>query len=400
MKNTFIAKPTKAVQSENPQTNGSDPFVNKEMSQTQAKLKLQQMKDFLRKSDISTLSIERFMEEAELTEEKFQDLYSKASSRETIVLKRTANECWVNSYNEKLLIAWNGKIDFQPVFDAYSCIMYIFTYISKSERAMSKLLEAARKEAQEENVPLKTQMKKLGSAYLTHREVSVQEAVYRALSMPLKRFTREVIFIPAHPNCTRITLPLAKLHKQQEEGTDDPFQPNLVDKYLERPTTPEFKDMCLADFSSKYKILSAKNNSTNKKELAAKHLLKYGLGAVQQRKNNAIIRFPKFSRSKKSEDYHPVLLKLYLPHYKEQIKPVEFDTYEEFYEEGSVKVNKKIDIIMKNMLKILKQQKKHILKQVNLKMLGQIWLPTQNQIEERKRMRQRKHSLWMRMKTS
>ena len=87
MKNTFIAKPTKAVQSENPQTNGSDPFVNKEMSQTQAKLKLQQMKDFLRKSDISTLSIERFMEEAELTEEKFQDLYSKAWSRETIVLK-------------------------------------------------------------------------------------------------------------------------------------------------------------------------------------------------------------------------------------------------------------------------------------------------------------------------
>ena len=39
---------------------------------------------------------------------------------------------------------------------------------------------------------LKTQFRKIGSAFLDYREVSAQEAAYRILSMPL---SRSVVFV-------------------------------------------------------------------------------------------------------------------------------------------------------------------------------------------------------------
>ena len=46
---------------------------------------------------------------------------------------------------------------------------------------------------------LKQQMRKVGSAFLTHREVSAQEAVYRILSLPMKQLSRSVVFIDTNP---------------------------------------------------------------------------------------------------------------------------------------------------------------------------------------------------------
>ena len=42
---------------------------------------------------------------------------------------------------------------------------------------------------------IKTMLRRVGSVFLNHREVSAQEAVYRILSMPMKQFSREVFFV-------------------------------------------------------------------------------------------------------------------------------------------------------------------------------------------------------------
>ena len=39
---------------------------------------------------------------------------------------------------------------------------------------------------------LRTQLRKIGSAFLDHREVSAQETVYRLLSLPMKQLSRAV----------------------------------------------------------------------------------------------------------------------------------------------------------------------------------------------------------------
>ena len=63
--------------------------------------------------------------------------------------------------------------------------MYLASYIMKTERAKGELLKQVAAEARTDY--LKTQLRKVSSAFLTHREVSAQEAGYRLLSLPVEQ---------------------------------------------------------------------------------------------------------------------------------------------------------------------------------------------------------------------
>ena len=69
--------------------------------------------------------------------------------------------------------------------------MYVASYIMKTERSMGELLKRASAEARTDE--LKSQLRKVGSVFLTHREVSAQEAVCRILSLPVKQLSRSVV---------------------------------------------------------------------------------------------------------------------------------------------------------------------------------------------------------------
>lgn len=56
---------------------------------------------------------------------------------------------------------------------------------------MGEVLKRVAAEARTDE--LRTQLRKVGTAFLTHREVSAQEAVYRILSIPINI---SVVFIP------------------------------------------------------------------------------------------------------------------------------------------------------------------------------------------------------------
>lgn len=60
---------------------------------------------------------------------------------------------------------------------------------------MSALLDAASKEARNENLNLKKHVRHIGNILSNCVEVSAQEAVYLVLQMPLTRSSRDVVFI-------------------------------------------------------------------------------------------------------------------------------------------------------------------------------------------------------------
>ena len=70
-------------------------------------------------------------------------------------------------------------MDIQYVLNAYACVMYVDSYIMKTKKSMGELLKHVAAETRTKE--LKMQMRKVGSAFLTHREISAQEAVYRIL---------------------------------------------------------------------------------------------------------------------------------------------------------------------------------------------------------------------------
>ena len=81
----------------------------------------------------------------------------------------------VNNYNGPVMLAWQANMDLQYVLNAYACIMYVASYIMKIDRAMGVLLKHVASEARTEE--LKSQIRKVGSAFLTHIGVHKKQCI-------------------------------------------------------------------------------------------------------------------------------------------------------------------------------------------------------------------------------
>ena len=239
----------------------------------------------------------------------------------TVVLKREPTEMTINNYNPAILKAWKANMDIQYILDAYACVMYVTSYMMKSERAMGELLRHVSKECSGEDI--RTQLRKLGTTFLNHREVSAQEASFRILSMPMKKLSRKCVFINTSPQNERVnmTKPLASI-QELENDEEDVYLINLIDRYAARPD--HLENMCLAEFAANYDVKYSKTSeeendhtpNPQQQEKAQQRItinLKDGLGKMQKRSREAIIRFPKHNIEKDSEKYYRAKLMLYYP---------------------------------------------------------------------------------------
>ena len=98
-----------------------------------------------------------------------------------------------------VLSAWKANHDLQFILDPYACARYVVSYISKSQKGMSALLDQAIKEARQGNLDLKKQVRHIGNYFTNSVETSAQEAIYLTLHIPLARATRRIVFINTSP---------------------------------------------------------------------------------------------------------------------------------------------------------------------------------------------------------
>ena len=155
-------------------------------------------------SNPNDLTLDELLTKADVTLDHYLSSLKVSTKGSMVILKRKPNECTINNYNASVMLAWQANIDVQYILNAYACVMYVASYIMKTERAMGELLKQVAAEARTEE--LKMQMHKVGSAFLTHREVSAQEAVYRILSLPMKQLSRSVVYVDTNPKCERIAV--------------------------------------------------------------------------------------------------------------------------------------------------------------------------------------------------
>ncbi|XP_072565310.1 uncharacterized protein [Paramormyrops kingsleyae] len=300
---------------------------------------MKKVKDAVLNPEANYDSVDSLFSTIGISQEIFEAAYSRITKKTTIVLKRRPCEVWVNQYNRHLLRCWNANMDIQFVVDAYSCIVYIISYISKAEREMGLLLANAQKEAtQQGNLDAKEALRQLGSVFLHNREVSAQESVYRLTNMRLKEGSRKVQFIPTGENVVKMSLPLNVIRKKAECENEDEqgiWMNSITDRYKARPETEVFAGMCLARFASEYRILCKSQSSC-----PGSVQLDRKLGFVKKRTRTdaAVVRYARFSPTKDPEKYYHSILQLFLPHYFDaQLKPSTFGSYQEFYETGCVK---------------------------------------------------------------
>ncbi|KAJ8048034.1 hypothetical protein HOLleu_00193 [Holothuria leucospilota] len=151
-------------------------------------------------------------------------------------------------------------MDIQYILDPYACAMYIVSYISKGQRGMSNLMQHATKEAKDGNLDIKQRVRHIGNKFLNHVEISAQEAVYLVLQMPLRKASRQFVFINTSPPEER-TILLKPLHyiQQLPDGSTDIECMGLIKKYAARPKVLE--SYCLADFAAWFDVTTNNKKS-------------------------------------------------------------------------------------------------------------------------------------------
>ncbi len=134
--------------------------------------------------------------------------------------------------------------------------MYVASYVMKTEKAMGALLKQVIAEVRTDE--LRFQLRKIGSAFLNHREVSAQETVYRLLSLPLKQLSIELLYLLTLILKDRISVLKSRDDTTKLDNDDtNVFQKSLIDRYQHRPA--QLSNTCLAEFAATY--------STDKKRM-------------------------------------------------------------------------------------------------------------------------------------
>ena len=84
----------------------------------------------------------------------------------------------------------------QPVFNHYKCVTYVCSYFTKDESECSQAIMNAAKEAKASNLTIRETLRKIGAAFLSTREVSSQECVYRRMpELWLRKVFPKTIFV-------------------------------------------------------------------------------------------------------------------------------------------------------------------------------------------------------------
>ena len=302
---------------------GNQVDIEKEGSSDQVDTKqiLNKVFDTVARMDISEeTSVDEILQEAGVSDTVFHKALKQSKKTDGIVLKRRACEQFINNYNPDVLTVWDANMDIQYVSSPYGCVMYVSSYVTKSEHEMSETLELTSKQASDTDV--RRHLQKIANKFLTSREVSAQEAAYRVLSLPLSRSSREVIYVTTDLPEDRLHLlkPMSVIEAMDDDD-EDIYQHGMVERYMKRPDVLE--DLCLADFVSNYSvdyrkphsdmtdtqldILHSKNSSISSINLKDK------LGRIKKRVKPAVIRTYKYSLKKQPEKHYHSILMLYYP---------------------------------------------------------------------------------------
>ena len=202
----------------------------------------------------------------------------------------------------------------------YACAQYVIGYLTKSESGMSQLLKAVNEQAGDlSNMEILNQ---LASVLDKHREVSIQEATYRVLSLPMTKSSIDVKYLSTiHPHFRD---GLLKSDLEELEDGDSIFHNSAHDyysnreleciegvHYLEDEMEPNYwTEMYLADFWSYYDIVYGKGKlDLNRKR---NHIpLKNGVGYIKRREHRRVLRY--YLNYENDEDFKRGLLLLFIP---------------------------------------------------------------------------------------
>ncbi|KAK3933134.1 Halomucin [Frankliniella fusca] len=204
---------------------------------------------------VKNMSFGEFLISLKITEEEYYLAIRTGLTKPQLFLRRSPKDIFISPFSKKIIELMRSNINIQFVLDAFGAATYVIDYINKSSRGMSMILKQVLQEVREGNENLRKSLTKLSNAFYNNSELSIQEACYNILQIPLSRSSEECIFIPTFPAKDRVRMVKShrKLEQLDEESTDM-FESGLLEHYINRPDS--LKDECLAHFAANYRYSS------------------------------------------------------------------------------------------------------------------------------------------------
>jgi hypothetical protein len=172
-----------------------------------------------------------------ITEQDYQWAISLSPDSDyKLHLRRPIDSCFVNNYFIAVLKGFAANVDLQPII-TYKCITYVCSYFTKDETECSQANINAAKEANEANVNVRDGLRKIGAAFLSTREVSAQECVYRCMpELWLRKIFTKTLFVSTDfaENRVRFAKKQQELDELDDESTDI-FKSNIIVRYSDGP---------------------------------------------------------------------------------------------------------------------------------------------------------------------
>lgn len=197
------------------------------------------------------MTFQEFLTALHLSEEQYILALRSSLKTPTIFLKRSPLEIRVNAYNAPCLLAWRANMDIQFILDVYACAAYVASYVSKSARGMSELLREAVRETKAGNLDIKEQLRSVGNKFLNSVGLTAQEAAYIVLQLPMRKASREVVFVNTSPPQDRVVLLKSTQQLSQLDDDDEDVEAgNILTRYAARPK--QLETATLADYAKMY----------------------------------------------------------------------------------------------------------------------------------------------------
>ena len=273
-----------------------------------------------------------------------------------VVLKRKVKDIFINGFNKKIMSLLKANHDIQICIDQYAAAQYICGYITKNEAGMSRLLKAVNEEST--NLTQIEKLNALASVLDKHREVSIQEAVYRLLGLQMTKSSTKVKYLSTiHPHF-RDGLMKGNIeslkdgesifhnspHQYFENRPDECINQDKIHYDEEELQENYWEKLCLTEFWSKYEIVYGKQHKLPKKGKTKIIPLKNGKGFIRRRSKMAVLRY--YLNYTNDEDLARGLLILFFP-FRDEMKDIHTQDVKELLDTNRDSIDEKKSIFEK-----------------------------------------------------
>ena len=277
-------------------------------------------------TDLGSITIQDFFNELYVTEKQYITALRTCINRATIFLKRNLNEMRINAHNTTILHLWKANMDLQFILDPYACAVYVISYISKSQRGMSKLLRDALLHLKAGNATIKERLRGIAYKFQSCSEVSAQEVSYHLFSLPLSKCSRANVYINTNPANKRVRILKSKpVLMGMEQDSVDILLSGLIGHYMQRPD--ELEETCLAKFAAWYEFQSSKRMCKTNPDFDEENMENEGAslvdnpslfplkdtGFMRLRRKDKVTRFRRYSIIQDEVNFYREQLMLFVP---------------------------------------------------------------------------------------